>query len=205
MDRTELLQRSRWEILRQIALGNETPAEIAAAAKTSLPNTSQQLRLLEAHDLIQRGKEQRNGPGKPRSHYTLKKPLALLTVASERMADQHFLFPNELQQFVFATFFLPADEQPFLLMALCKNPELLEQCSIAYVRSTEATEVLFLTDDVDRVRSEYSNMQVTYRNKARKIVAWTHSVEEMNDGIARKDEYFLHLTKHRIPVLVSIA
>jgi len=198
MDKGELLHNTRWDILREVIRGKTNAGEIAKAANTSLPNTSQQLRLLEAHNLIERATEKKQKRGKPRQVYKLKKPFCNLTIGSPTNAEQLFMFTTDFQQLLCNSFLVPSDEQPFLLMGICAHQDLFDTCSIAYVRSTDAIELLLLTDEVEKVRKEYSNLLVQYREKSRKIVAWTHSVDEMKKGIESKDDYFLSLLKHKV-------
>ncbi len=198
MEKGELLLHTRWDILNQIARGKRTTVEISRGAKTSLPNVSQQLRLLEAHNLVEQTKERGQGPGKPRQIYTLKKPICHMTLLADGLGEQLFFTMNEMQQALLRVFLLPPDEQPFVVHIISTNNELLDACSIAYVRSTDAIELLLLTEDVEGVRKKYSNIISTVRNKSRKIVSWTHSVGELREGLARGEEYFHHLMRHKV-------
>ena len=191
-----LLQNSRWDIVHAISKNHASATAIAEHIGTSIPNVTQQLKLLEAYDIVTYTKEQ-NGVGKPRRLYTLKRPVAHLTFATSGMAQQKFFHPGKYQTFIISTTFIKnPEEQCCLLKFLLDNEELLEKCAIAYVRSSaEEMEVFLLTDETDDIRKKYSNNTVEACGKKMQIVAWTHSTYEVQDGLTKNDKHFEHLLK----------
>lgn len=189
MEKEALLRNARWDMVQQVAEGPLTAAEIARGAETSLPNVSQQLRLLEAYDIV-------SAAGKPRKRYSLKRGVCHLTLAEDGFAHKKFFQPSRHQQFLLRTFFLPEEEQLFLLKGLLERDEILERCSVALVKNaTDSIELLFVTEDVEDIRGKYSNFSVEYDGKKKQVVAWTHNPLEINEGLERKDKHFEHLMR----------
>jgi DNA-binding transcriptional ArsR family regulator len=194
------LTSARWEILRELSKGPANTTRIAQAVGTSVPNASQQLRLLLAYGLIDREREKRGAVGKPAQRYRLARPCCEVSLAAQGFARRALLHPNDQQGLLVRVLFIPkADDQLFVIKALSCADELLERCAIAYLKSTaEAIELLLLTDDVERMRAQYSSMTVACRGKERRIAGWTHSASEVVAGIRKRDAYYEHLMRDPI-------
>lgn len=192
----QLLQGAKWEILSAISKGSSSATELAQRTGSSLPNISQQMRLLEAYDLVEYQKEQRTGAGKPRQLYRLKRDVAHLTVARKGFAQKRFLALDAYHAAMLGVLFVPrTDDHAFLHKLLLTCEEIMHECAVAHLRSGEDIELLLVTESLAAIRSKYSHVTVTVNGKPRKVVAWTHSVAEINDGLARKDQYFEHLMR----------
>lgn len=196
MDYDTLLNNARWEILKAISKGRASATDLAKLTKSSLPNVSQQLKLLEAYDLVEYIKDQKARQGKPRQLYQLKRDVCQLTFVRHGMADKRFFNPDTYHAMVLNILFLPSlQDHPFLHKYLLTMPEVTHNCSVAFLKSNEAEiEVFLLTDEITLIRQKYSNTFVEHAGKTRKVIAWTHSVHEVNDGLGRKEPYFENLT-----------
>ncbi len=196
MEHEELLRNARWEILREMSRGKSNATQLARGAKTSLPNVSQQLRLLEAYDLVEHTREQRRGAGKPRHLYRLKRPLCHLALARAGFAQKLFFSPDATQALLLSVLFLPSPVQAPLLKALLSNEELLEKCAIAHVKGgSESIELLLVTEHADEIRRKYSSVAVEWGGLSRTIISWTHTLAEVRDGLSRGDAHFAALLK----------
>ena len=58
MDYEELLTKSKWSILKELSKGEKSAVEIAKKTDQSIANVTQQLKLLEAYNLVKKGKQE---------------------------------------------------------------------------------------------------------------------------------------------------
>lgn len=80
-----------------------------------------------------------------------------------------------------------------------KYEDILKKCkAIGVIKSTKDSIELFLvTDNVDEIRARFSNIFIEDNNgKTKKIINWTHNEFEINDGLNRKDRYFMDMLKN---------
>ena len=152
---------------------------------------SQQLKLLEAYDIVQHTKEEKQRVGKPRKLYALKKSICELTFARSGFAKKHTFHPGQFQELLLNTLFLAKqDDQDAILRALFEHKDLFS-CAIAHVKTSQGkVEVLLVTDNVEKIRKSYSTIK-----SSKDIVAWTHSLEEIQEGLAKKDKHFVELLR----------
>jgi len=197
MQQESLLQNSRWQVLKAITQSHTSASEIAKVINTSIPNVTQQLKLLEAYGIVAFDKEKKEGLGKPRQLYKLTKPVASIALARDGMAKQKFFQPCWEQALILSSTFIKSPQEQFcLLKFLFNNEEILQKCGVAYVKSSsEEIEIFLLTELLDEIRKKYSSGNVECGGKKFKVVAWTHSFEEVKDGLARDDKHFIHLLK----------
>lgn len=73
----------RWKILAIIAKRPSSPIEIATQLRTSVSYVSQQLKLLEAANLVTKEKTGSFEKGKPRTIFSIEKEIAYLTVLTK--------------------------------------------------------------------------------------------------------------------------
>jgi hypothetical protein len=197
MDHDSLLNNARWEIIKAISKGRASATDLARLTKSSLPNVSQQLKLLEAYDLLEYLKDQKSKQGKPRQLYHLKRDFCQLTFARHGFADKRFFNPDAYHVMLLNICFLPSlQDHAFLHKYLLTMPEVMHNCAVAFLKSNETDiEVFLLTDEIELIRQKYSNTYVEHAGKTRKVIAWTHSAHEVSDGLGRREPYFEHLTE----------
>ncbi len=71
MDIETLFTSSKWEIIEKLAEKSYSPLELSKILNTTMANISQQLRLLEALNLVKKQKVSNRDKGKPRALYSL--------------------------------------------------------------------------------------------------------------------------------------
>jgi DNA-binding MarR family transcriptional regulator len=64
---TEIFLNNKWIILKEIAESPQSPSDLALKTNTSLSNITQQLKLLEAYQIVRREKSEEKNTGKPRT------------------------------------------------------------------------------------------------------------------------------------------
>lgn len=194
---------TKWDLLQLIARSkNKTPTELARVLNTSLANITQQLKLLEAYGLV--GKEKENNPekkvGKPKLRYTLSKDVASLAVVGEGFAEKKSIVPTDYSVvFLKALLSASSEDAEALLKFLMTHDELMQKCKgIGLVKITKDSLELFLhTEFIDEIRKKHSHAVVADPSfKSKKIICWTHSDFEIDDGLKRKDPYFVNMFKN---------
>ncbi len=196
------LDNTRWRILETLADGKRTTTEIAAAAKTSLPNVSQQARLLAAQGLIRQEREERAAPGKPRTAYALSKELAHLALVRRGFVGKKTLALDPFHAAVLNIWFCDRTEDHYYLQKFFwQNEEYIQECDAIGVIESKGDELHLLViaapEKLETLRKRFSKVEVSSptAEKRKSVISWTHSLEEIRDGLSRKEEYFRNLTK----------
>lgn len=196
MHMENILSKTRWKILKSISQGNHTTEAIARSLHQSQPNINQNLRLIEAYGLITVHQETKSTVGKPKNTYHIKGRIASVTLLDKTTTIKRTISSTAKQQMLLHLLFLEEKIQQSILQYLFSNPEILDHCSIAYMRDEEKEiHVLLLTDNVDHIRSNYSTFSAQHNGKKYKIAAWTHSRLEMIQGLEKNDTYFKGLVQ----------
>ncbi|MDD9954222.1 MAG: hypothetical protein OXR66_07870 [Candidatus Woesearchaeota archaeon] len=189
----ELLQEGRWAMIAAICNGADSTTAVARATGTSLPNVSQHMQLLHAYDIVAVEKE-KQPVGKPRHKYTMKKPICHVHLARNGFAGKQFL-TGTYHETLLNVLFLPKKDQAFVHKLLLCYEDLLD-CAIGYVKSSEKEiELVVLTENLEKIRAEYANLEIAHMKKKRRIVNWAHSVAEVREGLAQHDPHFVTLFK----------
>ncbi|MBR9705052.1 winged helix-turn-helix transcriptional regulator [Candidatus Pacearchaeota archaeon] len=94
MDFDLFLTSPRWEILQIIAEKPTSPIEIAEKLNTTVSYISQNLKLLDAANLLNREKTGAVEKGKPRTLFSLKNELFYLTLLSKNKSEKRLVSLN---------------------------------------------------------------------------------------------------------------
>ena len=191
--REEMTQGVRWQILKQLAKEPLTASVLAKRAKTSLPAVSQATKLLSAQGVLR--VEQYPGPGKPRAMFSLREDVALITLCGQGVAKKISINPSALDTATIRAFSLPVQDKDWVIQLLWSYRDLLSTVdAIAYVRSEkEETHIMVLTSNIDEYRKKYSHITLEAGSSRRKIISWSHTMHEAQEGLVRKEEYFVDL------------
>ena len=199
MDYNGILTESRWKIIKEITKKESSATSIAKELGTSLANVSQQLRLLEAYQLVKKErKEKNNSPGKPKTIYTLDKEIAELTIISPEVTKRTSLELDDAQKLMLTIWLkVKKEDQYYLEKFLMCNREIIEKCPGIAIskKSKEKIELLLVTDHIDEIRQKYSNQKIKEGSNTKEIVCWTHSLAELKEGLLKHEEYFQNLVK----------
>lgn len=194
-DSVELLSNSKWLMLKEIASKEQSATELAQTLHSSVSNVTQQLKLLEAYNIISRKKSSEKHIGKPRTIYCIKDSMVYAAMLKKGKAEKKLFklegFNGLLYNLVFTA---GAEDSFYILKFILKHEDILKRCkALGFLRSNkESVELFILTEHVDDIRAQFSNLFIEDINgKTKKIVNWTHNDWEINDGLSRKDKYFL--------------
>jgi len=209
MEFEDLLTKSKWSILKELAKGEKSAVEIAKKTNQSIANITQQLQLLEAYNLVKKAKQdgkeekkEKRKPGKPRTPYALSQETVVTSMLKQGLAEKKLLKLKDLgecQRFLLNLFFtLNPENYYYLIKFICITDMLKKADTIAYLKADEKEiEIMIITEHIKEVRENYSNMSITgLEGKTKKIISWSHNKKEMDEGLARKEEYFINLIKN---------
>jgi DNA-binding HxlR family transcriptional regulator len=196
----EIFLSNKWNILKEIAKEPQSPSDLALKTGTSLSNITQQLKLLEAYKIVKKEKSDEKNTGKPRTIYYLNGDVAYSIVLKEGKAERKaFEITENNQMFFNILFSMNPDDLMYILKFSFKYEEVLKKCkSIGFLKSTrDSIELFLITDHLDEIRSKFSNIFIEDLNgKTKKIINWSHNEFEINDGLNRKDKYFVDMIKN---------
>ncbi|MCP3686327.1 MAG: winged helix-turn-helix transcriptional regulator [bacterium] len=110
MDTEALFTEQRWNILRSLSEQSYSPLQLAGMLNTTMANISQQLRLLEAANIVKKHKIPNRDRGKPRSMFSLANDHAYLISAMNGFADKRLLQMSEYHEIILRIWFIDNPE-----------------------------------------------------------------------------------------------
>ncbi|MFH1771009.1 MAG: winged helix-turn-helix domain-containing protein [archaeon] len=206
MEYGTLLTDSKWNIIKELSKENQTPTDLAKKTNTSVANIGQQLRLLEAYGLVKKEKKiNSRKPGKPKMLFSLDKELTHLTIINKQLAVKKELELDFFQQAILNLWVTQKKENPYYLEKfLIINEEIVNKCqAIGIVKTDEtSTDLLLVTERIDEIRAKYSNQTIdNLEGYKKKIVCWTHTMKEIEEGLKSHNEHFMWLMKNLKPFM----
>lgn len=195
-----LLSNSKWDILTAVAKRERSASEIARATKTSLANISQQTKLLEALGYLRREDDRSGKRGRPRTTYSLKKEVAHLALLTHGFAGKKELHLDDFHTMILRLWFFPTNEDHYYLQKFFWQEEaFITECTALAIVETNRTEIHLLAlvpeEKLAHFREAKSKSVVYGQHGKKSIIIWTHTTAELEEGIARKEPYFLNLLK----------
>ena len=196
-----VLDSSKWHILSAIANGATTPSEVAKATRTSLPNVSQQAKVLEALNLIATTTGSATQPGRPGLRYQLGKELAYIAMARKGFAGTKTVPLDAFHTAILNTWFLERPEDHYVLFQfLLQHEDHLKACSVG-VSDARGDEIHLLIiapgEKLEKLREKLSRTSISVQNaeRQRHVICWTHSRAEVIEGLRRGDPYYKNLVR----------
>jgi hypothetical protein len=206
MEFEDLIIKTKWSILRELAKGDKSASEIARKINQSIANTTQQLAILEAYSMIKKVKhehEKQKKPGKPKTPYALNQELFAFSFLKPGLAEKSIIKLREADlfpKFVLNAFFTLKEEDHYpIVKYVCESEILKKADSIAFLQSNEKEIELFIITEqqLHDFREKYSNFHVTgLDGKTKKIISWSHNKKEVEEGLEKKEDYFISLVKN---------
>jgi DNA-binding transcriptional regulator GbsR (MarR family) len=139
----------RWEILKIISEKPSSPIEIAEKTKTTVSFVSQQLKLLEAAQIVSKEKTGAFEKGKPRNLFSISKDLLYLVILTNGFGDKKSLNLDEYQKSLLKIWFLENKNlQYFLEDFIYKIKNNLNEINAIFVdiKKTNPLIIIFLED-----------------------------------------------------------
>ena len=210
MEFTELLRESKWKIITAISNGHKSPTSIAKATGMSLPHITQNVAVLEAAGIIKKRKETRKELGKPKNILSINKEeyfFATISKDKKTCLKKSFVL-NEFHKQMARIMNNSKEEDHFFLMKLLLKDEITDKIQVVALIDSNDKEIhlLLITEYLDFVREKFSNVIIKniFDDKEKKIVCWSHSVKELDEGLAKNEKYFHDLMKKPISLIDKI-
>ena len=123
MELETMFTEQKWNILKCLSNEKFSPLQLAEKLNTSMANISQQLRLLEATNLVKKEKIKNRDKGKPRALFSLTSDYAYLISAMNSFANKKLLKPTPHQKIVLKIWFIEDQKLQKPIEELCQNLE----------------------------------------------------------------------------------
>jgi predicted transcriptional regulator len=158
MDHETLFTATKWDILKTLERGAQSPIEIAKQLNSSLANISQQLRLLEMAGVVTSKRVSNRDKDKPRILYSLAGNLSYLIATSDKFVDKKLLSLSERNKVVLHIWFLDDQHIRYALeQAFWQIEKQLEQITkLTFVGVEKGVPVLEVAGDVKAVKLHVS-------------------------------------------------
>ena len=111
MQLESMFTEQKWNILQELALLPQSPLQLSQKLNTTMANISQQLKLLEAVNLVQKEKIRNRDKGKPRTLFSLKGEYAFLIPVTKHFAQKKLIYTNEHQKAILRIWFLENNQE----------------------------------------------------------------------------------------------
>lgn len=199
MEIEQFITQTKWSILCALAESEKSSSEIATETGSSLANISQQAKLLEAYGMITPVKKLSKGrTGKPKRTYKLNHNFTFLANVEKGFSGKTTLQLDKHERaFINIWFYEQKQAWSYLRAYLVLNEELFTLCSTIAVVSSDKQEIhlILITEkqNLEKIRNNHSQHEIKIGNETKKVISWTHSLEELEEGVMRKDEYFLKI------------
>ncbi|MFP4568207.1 MAG: MarR family transcriptional regulator [Candidatus Woesearchaeota archaeon] len=201
------LTETKWALLKELERGPLSPKELATLTDTSIANTSQQLKLLEAQGFLKRVKNKGVKAREIRDVrilYSISKPKILLTKISKDFVNRQEV--KNVDDFFVNLLLCDLKELKHILKFFFDRSDLFDKIKCMFYLQTLSNEVHFLiiTDELDFFRKDNHSFEVIYNNKKLIIKFWSHSFDELKKGLDSKEIYYVDLVKNATPLICDL-
>ncbi len=136
----------RWNILEQLSHAKQSPLQLSLKLNTTMANVSQQLRLLEASNLVSKEKVKNRDKGKPRSLFSLSHDHAYLVSTMQQFAEKKLLKIDSHRKVVMRIWFLTDGTLHYPLEKLFWQIE-PQLADISFIAFDETSKELVIASD----------------------------------------------------------
>src|SRR3989344_7343405 len=106
MEMESMFTEQKWNILRELSSEKASPLQLAEKLNTTMANISQQLRLLEASNLVKKEKIKNRDKGKPRTLFSLTHDHAYIIPTMSNFAEKKLLKVEDHHRIILKIWFL---------------------------------------------------------------------------------------------------
>lgn len=195
---------TKWSLLKQLEKEPLSPKELADLTNTSIANASQQLKLLEAQGFLKKIKNKGTNSRHKRDArilYSLSKQTTWLTQISKEKVERKEL--KNADTLLLNLLLCDIKNIKQVVKFFLEREDLLKHIQCLYYLHSINQEVHFviITENLDFFRKENHSFESVFDNKKIIIKFWSHSVNEFEEGLNKKEEYFIDLAKRMTPIL----
>lgn len=201
MHTEEILLNSKWDIMQAVAQHPRSASSIAKNTGNSIPNVSQQAKLLEAWGFLKIKREDRSSPGKPRTQYKLKKEFAHLALVTEGHASKRTITLTQFHAALIGTLFTDPLEDHYFILRTILERSMSGIEAMGRVQASSGEIHLFVVANekhLERVRKEFEKTSYELDGVRKVVITWVHTKEEVLEGI--EEDYFSRLLTNVQPI-----
>jgi len=149
MELDSFLASPRWEILSLISERPSSPIELAEKTKTTVSFVSQQLKLLEAAQIVKKTKTGAFEKGKPRNLFSISKDFLYLTILTNGFSEKKKVDLGYYKKAILQSWLIENKSIQDFLQELLYNlkKELPEIQAIILDQSKVSPQIIFFCDD----------------------------------------------------------
>jgi len=206
MEIDELFSKSKWLIMKELAKGNKSASELAKKTGQSTANATVQLKILEAYGFVKKAKQteipdEKRKAGKPKTPFALCQDVGVMGMIRPGLAERRVIKVKEADDFhkmMMAIYFEVPPEHHYPVLKYLMDSDLIKKAELITVVSISEREIelFIMTDHLAEIREKFSNRTIdTPDGKTKKIISWSHNRKEVEEGLGRKEEYFINLVK----------
>jgi predicted transcriptional regulator len=164
MDYSSFMSSPRWKLLEIMAHQPSSPSELALAMETSVAYVSQQLKLLEAANLVSKKRTGRAEKGKPRMLFSLSGEMAYFVALINGSPFRKLLHLTEHHKIILKIWLLDNKDIHKVIEKIyhALEEELSEIKNISF--STKFSRLLIVTDS-KKVKSKIESLSKSIENK----------------------------------------
>jgi hypothetical protein len=179
MDLETLFTEQKWNILKSLSEGKFSPLQLANKSNTTIANISQQLRLLEARDLVQKEKIPNRERGKPRTLFSLNENYAYIISVTAGFAGKRLLILNPFDKILLRILHVhDVQLHYFLVKALWKIDDYLNQIDlILFFSDKDVVEIFLSGEKAKDIAKRINSLQVKDHNGLELMIKFTGLTE----------------------------
>jgi DNA-binding transcriptional regulator GbsR (MarR family) len=189
----------KWNILKCLSEGKYSPIQLAEKLNTTMANISQQMRLLEAANLVKKEKIKNRDKGKPRALFSLSDEFAYMIPTMKGFAQKKLIKVNDHQKIMLKIWFIEdASVQNAIERAYLKLKPWLKDIKMMVISGQK--ELIVVSDNPEHIKKLSSDSDVpvkimpskdaekNYRNSAYSDPKFTILHVQKNSFFDMKDE-----------------
>lgn len=194
MDQETLFTSSKWEILKVLAKGRNSPLELARETKTSIANISQQMRILELANIVKSERVGNRERGEPRLLYSLTGPLSYIITTTPGFVDKKPLFMTPHHEATMRIWFLKDESTHYYLQKFFWEiePKLEKIDSIIVKPEYSKIKIFIISDDNDIKKDVKSRDIRKTKTESRRLEISVFSKNNLQNLLKEGKEFSLN-------------
>ena len=194
---------TKWSLLKELEKGPLSPKELSDLTNTSIANTSQQLKLLEAQGFLKKIKNKGINARKNRDArilYSIAKQKVWVSKIDKNRVDRKEL--KNVDEYLLNLLLCDIKDVRHVAKFFLDREDLAEKIKCLYYLQTLNQEIHFLivTNDLEFFRKDNHSFDVFFEKKKVTMKFWSHSLEELRRGLKNNEFYFVDLVKRVQPI-----
>ena len=162
MQLEQMFTEQKWNILRSLSEEPQSPLQLSNKLNTTMANISQQLKLLEAVNLVKKEKIRNRDKGKPRTLFSLNGEYAFLIPVTHNFADKKLFRTTEHQKVILRIWFLEHQQHDIEKFYWSIKDSLHSIASIIVDQTTRKVHVISDSKEISRGASNTNGLAIEH-------------------------------------------